>query len=82
MMFYTGIYLRRYNYSFGLYFRLLVIFFFLGNEINYLRVQIVRISVGIYVLLMGFYQFEEDEEEEEEIEGKFLLKKNVYFIIV
>lgn len=52
---------------------------FPGNEINYLRAQIARISAGTHVSPMGFYQFEEDEEEEEETEGKFLLKKTCTF---
>lgn len=43
---------------------------FPGNEINYLRAQIARISAGTHVSPMGFYQFEEDEEEEEETEGR------------
>lgn len=37
---------------------------------NYLRVQIVRIFVGSYVSLFGYYMFEEEEEEEEEGEGE------------
>uniref|UniRef100_A0A4W3JQP8 Radial spoke head 6 homolog A n=1 Tax=Callorhinchus milii TaxID=7868 RepID=A0A4W3JQP8_CALMI len=39
---------------------------FPGNEINYLRAQIARISAGTLVSPLGFYQFGEEEEEEEE----------------
>ncbi|KAL2792470.1 radial spoke head protein 4-like protein A isoform 2 [Daubentonia madagascariensis] len=43
---------------------------FPGNESNYLRAQIARISAGTHVSPLGFYQFGEEEgEEEEEIEG-------------
>ena len=43
---------------------------FPGNEMNYLRVQIARISAGTHVSPVGYYMFEEDEEEEEEAEGR------------
>ncbi|XP_029427442.1 radial spoke head protein 6 homolog A [Rhinatrema bivittatum] len=39
---------------------------FPGNEMNYLRAQIARISGGTQVSPLGFYQFGEEEEEEEE----------------
>ncbi|NXU65314.1 RSH4A protein, partial [Horornis vulcanius] len=39
---------------------------FPGNEANYLRAQIARISAGTHVSPTGFYQFAEEEEEEEE----------------
>uniref|UniRef100_A0A0D9RTB7 Radial spoke head component 4A n=1 Tax=Chlorocebus sabaeus TaxID=60711 RepID=A0A0D9RTB7_CHLSB len=43
---------------------------FPGNESNYLRAQIARISAGTHVSPLGFYQFGEEEgEEEEEVEG-------------
>ncbi|KAM5327606.1 radial spoke head protein 4 homolog A [Glossophaga mutica] len=43
---------------------------FPGNESNYLRAQIARISAGTHVSPLGFYQFSEEEgEEEEEVEG-------------
>ncbi|XP_016054217.1 PREDICTED: radial spoke head protein 4 homolog A isoform X1 [Miniopterus natalensis] len=43
---------------------------FPGNESNYLRAQIARISAGTHVSPLGFYQFGEEEgEEEEESEG-------------
>ncbi|KAM6185194.1 radial spoke head protein 4 homolog A [Rhynchocyon petersi] len=43
---------------------------FPGNESNYLRAQIARISAGTHVSPLGFYQFGEEEgEEEEETEG-------------
>ncbi len=42
---------------------------FPGNETNYLRAQIARISAGTHISPAGFYAFEEDEEEEDEAEG-------------
>ena len=42
---------------------------FPGNESNYLRAQIARISAGTHISPLGYYQFEEEEEEEEEGEG-------------
>ncbi|XP_045044635.2 radial spoke head protein 4 homolog A isoform X2 [Desmodus rotundus] len=43
---------------------------FPGNESNYLRAQIARISAGTHVSPLGFYQFSEEEgEEEEEVES-------------
>ncbi|XP_005389172.1 PREDICTED: radial spoke head protein 4 homolog A isoform X2 [Chinchilla lanigera] len=39
---------------------------FPGNESNYLRAQIARISAGTHVSPLGFYQFGEEEGEEEE----------------
>ncbi|NXE96410.1 RSH4A protein, partial [Menura novaehollandiae] len=39
---------------------------FPGNEANYLRAQIARISAGTHVSPTGFYQFGNEEEEEEE----------------
>lgn len=39
---------------------------FPGNEANYLRVQIARISAGTHVSPTGFYQFANEDEEEEE----------------
>jgi len=39
---------------------------FPGNESNYLRAQIARISAGTHISPLGFYQFDEEEEEEEE----------------
>ncbi len=43
---------------------------FPGNEANYLRAQIARISAGTLISPAGFYAFEEDEEEDEEGEGE------------
>lgn len=43
---------------------------FPGNEANYLRTQIARISAGTHISPLGFYQFDEEEEEEEEAEGQ------------
>ncbi|KAM6313340.1 radial spoke head protein 4 homolog A-like [Aegotheles albertisi] len=42
---------------------------FPGNEANYLRAQIARISAGTQVSPIGFYQFPEEEGDEEEGEG-------------
>ena len=42
---------------------------FPGNESNYLRAQIARISAGTHISPLGFYQFDEEEEEEEEEGG-------------
>jgi len=42
---------------------------FPGNEANYLRAQIARISAGTHISPQGFYQFDEDEEDEEDREG-------------
>ena len=39
---------------------------FPGNEANYLRAQIARISAGTQVSPHGFYQFREEDEDEEE----------------
>ncbi|KAL5008497.1 hypothetical protein ScPMuIL_014078 [Solemya velum] len=39
---------------------------FTGNEANYLRAMIARISAGTNISPLGFYQFDEEEEEEEE----------------
>ncbi|XP_051520358.1 radial spoke head protein 6 homolog A [Myxocyprinus asiaticus] len=44
---------------------------FPGNEANYLRAQIARISAGTHVSPMGFYQFGEDEGEDEELRDSF-----------
>ncbi|KAM5236401.1 radial spoke head protein 6 homolog A [Ctenodactylus gundi] len=42
---------------------------FPGNEANYLRAQIARISAATHVSPLGFYQFGEEEGEEEEEGG-------------
>ncbi|NXI49979.1 RSH4A protein, partial [Chloroceryle aenea] len=42
---------------------------FPGNEANYLRAQIARISAGTQISPTGFYQFAEEEEDEEEEGG-------------
>ncbi|XP_039626056.1 radial spoke head protein 4 homolog A [Polypterus senegalus] len=46
---------------------------FLGDESNYLRAQIARISAGTQVSPLGFYQFgaEEGEEEEEAVRDTY-----------
>lgn len=41
---------------------------FPGNEANYLRAQIARISAGTHVSPLGFYQLKEDEGEDEEVQ--------------
>ncbi|XP_051020465.1 radial spoke head protein 4 homolog A [Acomys russatus] len=53
---------------------------FPGNESNYLRAQIARISAGTHVSPLGFYQFGEEEEEEEEAEvGRSSYEENPDF---
>ncbi|KAM6181815.1 radial spoke head protein 4 homolog A [Erethizon dorsatum] len=54
---------------------------FPGNESNYLRAQIARISAGTHVSPLGFYQFGEEEgEEEEEVEsGRDTFEENPDF---
>lgn len=42
---------------------------FPGNELNYLRAQIARISAGTHISPSGYYMFEEEEEDDEEDEG-------------
>jgi radial spoke head protein 4/6 len=39
---------------------------FRGNESNYLRAQIARISAATHISPVGYYQFDEEETEEEE----------------
>eukprot|EP01137_Pigoraptor_chileana_P006206 Opistho-2@3095 len=43
---------------------------FPGNEANYLRSQISRISAATHVSPLGFYTFEEEEEEAEEPDSR------------
>ena len=40
---------------------------FPGNEANYLRAQIARISAGTQISPLNYYTFEEDEDMDEEI---------------
>ena len=42
---------------------------FPGNEANYLRAQIARISAATHISPLGFYQFGEEEGDEEEEGG-------------
>ncbi|ELK29685.1 Radial spoke head protein 6 like protein A [Myotis davidii] len=42
---------------------------FPGNEANYLRAQIARISAATHISPLGFYQFNEEEGDEEEEGG-------------
>ncbi|NWT53747.1 RSH4A protein, partial [Erythrocercus mccallii] len=51
---------------------------FPGNEANYLRAQIARISAGTHVSPTGFYQFADEEEEEDE-EGADTYEENPDF---
>lgn len=44
---------------------------FPGNESNYLRAQIARISAGTHISPLSYYIFDEEEEEEEEGGSKF-----------
>ena len=52
---------------------------FPGNEANYLRAQIARISAGTHISPIGYYMFDEEEEEEEDGEGtnKNIIKKSL-----
>ncbi|KAL8621482.1 hypothetical protein ACOMHN_058243 [Nucella lapillus] len=52
---------------------------FPGNETNYLRAQIARISAGTHISPLGFYQFDEEEEEEEEGEARDHFVTNLDF---
>ncbi|NWI98854.1 RSH4A protein, partial [Crypturellus undulatus] len=54
---------------------------FPGNEANYLRAQIARISAGTQICPIGFYQFgeEEGDEEEEGIGGRDTYEENPDF---
>ncbi|NWI69036.1 RSH4A protein, partial [Todus mexicanus] len=53
---------------------------FPGNEANYLRAQIARISAGTQVSPIGFYQFgDEEEDEEEEGVGRDSYEENPEF---
>jgi radial spoke head protein 4A len=46
---------------------------FPGNEANYLRAQIARISAGTHISPNGYYKFDEENEGDAEEEGRFLL---------
>ncbi|XP_036381583.1 radial spoke head protein 6 homolog A [Megalops cyprinoides] len=52
---------------------------FPGNEANYLRAQIARISAGTQVSPLGFYQFGEEEGEEEEETARDSFEENPDF---
>ena len=52
---------------------------FPGNEANYLRAQVARISAGTHISPLGFYQFDEEEEEEEEGASMYLIY--IYYTI-
>ncbi|KAM9441344.1 radial spoke head protein 4 homolog A [Clarias gariepinus] len=52
---------------------------FPGNEANYLRTQIARISAGTQVSPLGFYQFREEEGEEEEEGARDSVEDNTEF---
>jgi len=53
---------------------------FPGDESNYLRAQIARISAGTHISPLGYYQFDEDDEgEEEDEEGKTDFVENPEF---
>ncbi|KAI5608400.1 radial spoke head protein 4-like A [Silurus asotus] len=52
---------------------------FPGNEANYLRAQIARISAGTQVSPLGFYQFREEEGEEEEEGARDSVEENPDF---
>lgn len=44
---------------------------FPGNEANFLRAQIARISAGTHVSPLGFYQFGEDEGEDDGLRDSY-----------
>ncbi|XP_018591753.2 radial spoke head protein 4 homolog A-like [Scleropages formosus] len=52
---------------------------FPGNEANYLRAQIARISASTQVSPLGFYQFAEEEGEEDEETPRYSLEENPDF---
>ncbi|XP_023843835.1 radial spoke head protein 6 homolog A isoform X1 [Salvelinus sp. IW2-2015] len=52
---------------------------FPGNEANYLRAQIARISASTQVSPLGFYQFGEEEGEEEEEGARDSFEENPDF---
>ncbi|XP_076867267.1 radial spoke head protein 4 homolog A isoform X1 [Brachyhypopomus gauderio] len=52
---------------------------FPGNEANYLRAQIARISASTQVSPLGFYHFGEEEGEEEEEGARDSVKENPDF---
>lgn len=52
---------------------------FPGNEANYLRAQIARISASTQVSPLGFYQFREEEAEEEEEGARDSIEENPDF---
>lgn len=49
---------------------------FAGNEANYLRAQIARISATTHISPLGYYVFEEEEEEDDEGGGK-----NIFLVV-
>lgn len=53
---------------------------FPGNESNYLRAQIARISAGTQVSPLGFYRFREEEGEEEEEGARDNVEENPDFM--
>jgi hypothetical protein len=48
---------------------------FPGNESNYLRAQIARVSAGTHISPIGFYQFDEEDDagDEEEARDNFVI---------
>uniref|UniRef100_A0A3B3TC21 Radial spoke head 6 homolog A n=1 Tax=Paramormyrops kingsleyae TaxID=1676925 RepID=A0A3B3TC21_9TELE len=52
---------------------------FPGNEANYLRAQIARISASTQASPLGFYQFVEEEGEEEEDSSRISFEENPDF---
>lgn len=52
---------------------------FPGNEANYLRAQIARISAGTQISPLGYYQFDDEEEEEDEEGGRTEFVENPDF---
>jgi len=52
---------------------------FPGNEINYLRAQIARVSAGTQISPADYFRFEEEDEDESEGEGRDSFIPNVEF---
>ncbi|XP_014673530.1 PREDICTED: radial spoke head protein 4 homolog A-like [Priapulus caudatus] len=52
---------------------------FPGNEANYLRAQIARISAATQISPLGFYHFDEEEEEQEETDARDTYVENLEF---
>ena len=54
---------------------------FPGNESNYLRAMIARISAGTHISPIGFYKFDEENEGEGEEEGEYMFNLKASFFL-